>query len=122
MSVGRRDLAGQWFGDVEVLGEAGKTWDGRALWRCLCHACGRPWTMRGAVLTRTGAGQAVRSCGCQRAGRGETNPQATLTDAGAAAMRASWAAGGTSKTALARAHGVSRRLVGMILADEVRAG
>lgn len=64
------DLRGQHRGAVEVIDRAGTTWDGRALWRCFCHACKRYWTMRGTVLARRGERVEVKSCGCLRGGAG----------------------------------------------------
>ena len=59
-----RDLRGEKFGMLTVLGYAGKR-NGRVMWTCLCD-CGRIGVYAGNNLT---SGR-TQSCGCQRNKKG----------------------------------------------------
>lgn len=56
-----KDLTGQKFGRLTVMGKQDKTKDGHALWECLCD-CGTVVVVRGREL-RNGH---TKSCGCLR--------------------------------------------------------
>lgn len=64
--MGRRglELAGRWFGALEVLERAGSTAKGASLWRCICHRCGAECTIEGQRLTDKRNGK--KDCGCAR--------------------------------------------------------
>lgn len=55
------DITGQRFGRLVVVKEAGRSKQGRVLWRCRCD-CGGSTIVRGADL-KNGS---VKSCGCAR--------------------------------------------------------
>jgi len=54
-----KDLTGQAFGRLTVLGYAGKNKRRFSMWTCRCE-CGLPCVVQGTSLTRS----ATRSCGC----------------------------------------------------------
>lgn len=58
-----KDLTGQQFGLLTVIGRVGNDKQGNALWRCRCD-CGNETIIRGYLLR---AGNA-RSCGCLKNG------------------------------------------------------
>lgn len=56
------DLAGMQFGNLRVLGEAGRSLhQGEVLWKCAC-SCGKETVVRGQLLRSGG----TKSCGCLR--------------------------------------------------------
>lgn len=63
-----RGLAGQQFGELEVIGRAaGKAPGGGSLWNCLCRRCGKECQIPGRRLT-SGAGKwRPTDCGCKAA-------------------------------------------------------
>lgn len=67
------DLTGQRFGRLQVVGRAGKTFSGRAVWECLCD-CGRIGNVVGCALTSGN----TQSCGCL----GAENRRRSLTTHG----------------------------------------
>jgi hypothetical protein len=56
-----KDISGERFGMLVVIGVYGKTKDKKYLWECLCD-CGNIKNIRGANLTRES--EPTRSCGC----------------------------------------------------------
>ena len=54
-----RDLTGERFGRLVVIGAAPRSWDNRIMWRCLCD-CGKETTVESYTLT---SGHS-KSCGC----------------------------------------------------------
>ena len=54
-----KDLTGQRFGRLTVIGRAGSTPEGTATWRCLCD-CGKECIAEGAKMRKGN----TKSCGC----------------------------------------------------------
>lgn len=66
----KKDLTGQRFGRLEVLGFAERRKNGQAYWKCRCD-CGRETIVRQGYLE---SGK-TKSCGCLRAQTGFANMQ-----------------------------------------------
>lgn len=69
MSKGKAsDLAGQQFGDLEVVSRAaGKAPGGGSLWNCLCRRCGRECQILGKRITSGAGAWRQTDCGCKAA-------------------------------------------------------
>ena len=63
MSRHALDFTGQHFGDLEVIERAGSTPRGAALWRCICHRCGRECVIIGHRFHNA---RPPKDCGCRK--------------------------------------------------------
>lgn len=67
-----RQLAGKFFGYLEVVKREGSDKNGMSLWACVCRLCGNPKIVSRAALL---SGR-VKSCGCLKASlKGKPKPQ-----------------------------------------------
>lgn len=71
----RIDIAGQWFGDLEVIRLSERRNEhGTYLWECLCHGCGDTTYVLGISL-RHGH---CKSCGCKQPAKRDQGVQKHL--------------------------------------------